>query len=124
MIVADTDVLIDFFNARGPHRDLLRASTTRGQLMVTAITRFEVLSGARSAKAQSTVLDFLRPLRTLPLDHLAADEAASIRRTLELQGLPIGLADSLIAGIVRLHGYPLLTRNRKHFERVDGLILL
>ena len=33
------------------------------------------------------------------------------------------MADSLIAGIVRVRGAVLLTRNRKHFERVQNLRL-
>jgi predicted nucleic acid-binding protein len=35
----------------------------------------------------------------------------------------IGMADSLIAGIVVAHHGVLLTRNRRHFERVPGLSL-
>jgi tRNA(fMet)-specific endonuclease VapC len=46
-----------------------------------------------------------------------------VRRALELRGEPIGMADSLIAGIVLQHGGTLLTRNRRHFERVEGLRL-
>jgi predicted nucleic acid-binding protein len=33
------------------------------------------------------------------------------------------MADSLIAGIVVVHHGVLLTRNRRHFERVPGLAL-
>jgi predicted nucleic acid-binding protein len=33
------------------------------------------------------------------------------------------MADSLIAGIVVVHHGVLLTRNRRHFERVSGLAL-
>jgi predicted nucleic acid-binding protein len=33
------------------------------------------------------------------------------------------MADSLIAGIVVAHSGVLLTRNRRHFERVPGLSL-
>jgi predicted nucleic acid-binding protein len=33
------------------------------------------------------------------------------------------MADSLIAGIVATNGGHLLTRNRRHFERVPGVTL-
>lgn len=36
-------------------------------------------------------------------------------------GEPIGMGDSLIAGIVLAHGETLMTRNRRHFGRVEGL---
>jgi hypothetical protein len=42
---------------------------------------------------------------------------------LERSGAAIGMADSLIAGIVLSAGGDLLTRNRRHFERVPGLKL-
>jgi predicted nucleic acid-binding protein len=34
------------------------------------------------------------------------------------------MADSLIAGIALVNDLSLLTRNRKHFERIEGLRLL
>jgi predicted nucleic acid-binding protein len=46
-----------------------------------------------------------------------------VRRELEARGEPIGMGDSLIAGIVLLHGGTLLTGNRRHFEHVAGLRL-
>ena len=57
----------------------------------------------------------------LPLDAESADRAAEVRRTLEKQGTPVGMGDSLISGIVLANHGVLLTRNTKHFERVKGL---
>jgi tRNA(fMet)-specific endonuclease VapC len=57
------------------------------------------------------------------LDQPAADEAAEIRRTMDLAGTSIGMGDSLIAGVVRFHHAELVTRNRRHFDRVKGLKL-
>jgi predicted nucleic acid-binding protein len=60
----------------------------------------------------------------LPLDREAATRAAVVRQRLARKGVPIGMADSLIAGIALVNNLPLLTRNRKHFENVEGLRLL
>jgi predicted nucleic acid-binding protein len=38
--------------------------------------------------------------------------------------LPIGMGDSLVAGIALANGLHLLTRNRKHFQEVEGLHLV
>jgi len=46
-----------------------------------------------------------------------------VRLKLEKAGIGIGMADSLIAGIALAQGATLLTRNPRHFERVDGLKL-
>ena len=59
----------------------------------------------------------------LPLEEDGARKAAEIRRTLVSRGADIGMADSLIAGACLSVGGMLLTRNRRHFERIDGLKL-
>ena len=124
MIVADTDVLIDFLAGRNPSADRVAAELERGGLATTVMSRFELLSGARNVKQERMIGQLLDALPSLPLDRLAADRAASVRRRLERRGSSIGMGDSLIAGIVLIHGASLLTRNRRHFELVDDLELL
>jgi len=60
----------------------------------------------------------------LPRVGTAADRAGGVRRELESRGDGIAMADSLIAGIVLTHGAQLLTRNRRHFERVPDLVIV
>ena len=123
MTVADTDVLIDFLSASERAAEYVRAELQNGNLATTVITRFELFSGARSAKAMRAIGELLESIRSLPLDSKAADRAAAVRRTLERKGSTIGMADSLIAGIVLTANGVLLTRNRRHFDRVEGLKL-
>ncbi len=120
MIVADTDVLIDYLHGRG-EAEAVEFSLGRGVLRTTVITRFELLSGAKQAKQLTRVHQLLDAIPSLDLDDQAADTASEIRRSLERIGATIGMADSLIAGIVLSAGGDLLTRNRRHFERVPGL---
>jgi len=123
MIVADTDVLIDYLNDHGVGATRIARALADEDLRTTAITRFELLSGARTPSREKRVVEFLAAIPTLPLDEEAADTAARVRRELDELGLGIGEADSLIAGIVLQNSAILLTRNRKHFERVRGLHL-
>ena len=122
MTIADTDVLIDFLSAKGEATTVERL-IQQDMLRTTVVTRFELLSGARSAKQQARLLQLLAAVPSLPLDDRAADAASEIRRSLERTGMPIGMADSLIAGIVSTNGGVLLTRNRSHFERVPSIRL-
>jgi predicted nucleic acid-binding protein len=124
MTVADTDVLIDFLADIGPAVSILAAELARGSLRTTTITRFELLSGARSSRHEATIVQLLAAVPALALDEPAADRAAAVRRALDRAGAAIGMADSLIAGIVLRHGGRLLTRNRRHFERVPELKLV
>lgn len=123
MIVADTDVLIDFLAGQEPVASRVALELESGALHTTAVSRFELMSGARTERQRAIIHRLLEALGTLPLASEAADRAAQVRRTLEARGASIGMADSLVAGIVLEAGAVLLTRNRSHFERVDGLTL-
>ena len=122
-MVADTDVLIDYLNARAPWAARIALEIEHGGLATTVISRFELLVGARSPKQQKAIRTLLDAVPALPLDMASADRAAEVRRTLEKQGNPIGMGDSLIAGIVLANRGVLLTRNTEHFERVAELRL-
>ena len=124
MIIADTDVLIDFLAGRGSAATQVERGIQDGNLWTTVITRFEMLSGVRSAHETRIVRQLLDSIKIVPLDVAAADRAADVRRALERKGVGIGMADSLIAGIVLLLGGSLLTRNLRHFERVEGIRLV
>ncbi len=123
MIVADSDVLIDFFEDRPPLARLISRARAARELATTAVSRYEVLVGAESPEDEARFRAALDLIKTLPLDAEGAARAATVRRDLRSRGSDIGMADSLIAGIVLAMGGELLTRNRKHFERVPGLVL-
>lgn len=94
------------------------------QLQTSAVTCFELLSGANAGKRGEAIQGLLALLPVLPLDRSAAEHAADVRRELERVGQPIGMGDSLIAGIALAHAIPLFTRNRRHFERIANLSLV
>lgn len=123
MIVADTDVLIDALKGRAPSAERIELELGSGVLATTAITVFELRSGAKSTAAAEQIETLLAGIAILPFDDAAAERAASTRRHLETAGSPIGMADYLIAGVCLANSAILLTRNRKHFERVPGLVL-
>ena len=64
------------------------------QLGTTAVTRAELLRGARTAKQLKATRALLDALGTLPLDAAAADRAGEIARTLDADGQRIGMADA------------------------------
>jgi len=123
MTIADTDVLIDYLSGVEPGASRVSQAIETGALHTTAVTRFELLSGARTSRTEASIGALLDLISTVPLDEHSADRAAMVRRSLEKSGASIGMADSLIAGIVLVHNASLLTRNLKHFDRVTGLRL-
>ncbi|HUK24742.1 MAG TPA: type II toxin-antitoxin system VapC family toxin [Terriglobales bacterium] len=124
MILADTDVLIDYLTGFQPVEDQVRKYIESDSLQTSAVTCFELLSGAREGRRGQKTRDFVEAVPVLPLDRESAARAATVRHTLERLGLAIGMADSLIAGIALTNDLPLLTRNRKHFQHIEGLSLI
>ena len=123
MILADTDVLIDHIAGIQPSSATISACASADQLRTTAVNYFELMSGAEGMRGD-IIRVLLAAIPILPLDREAAEIAAEVRRKLERQGQSIGMGDSLIAGIALAAGLPLLTRNRKHFERIPRLSLV
>ncbi len=122
MIVADSDVLIDFLRGRGEARRVAIELDTRS-FGTTAITAFEIRSGARTARQKKAVDTLLEAMTILPFGPEEARIAAEIRQQIEGQGQPIGMADYMIAAVCIATNSILLTRNLKHFERIKDLKL-
>jgi tRNA(fMet)-specific endonuclease VapC len=124
LILADTDVLIDYLMGTQPMASQVLEYSESETLQTSAITCFELLSGAKEGKRGDKVRHLVATIPLLPLDREAATRAAAVRQQLTSSGFSIAMADSLIAGIALANGLPLLTRNRKHFEHVEGLRVL
>ena len=123
MIVADTDVLIDYLRDADPAAERVALELERG-LATTTISAFELWSGSRGPRSREQAVETLiAALRILPLDAGAARAAAGIRSDLQEKGRTIAMADALIAGICVEQDAILLTRNRKHFEGIPRLVL-
>lgn len=122
MIIADTSVLIDYLNKREPHFGRVRDLLLRRQLATTVITRFELLVGSRPT-SEEPIRNLLAALPCRTLDIAAADRAGAIGNALERKGHRIGPADTLIAAVALENGDSVLTGNREHFSRVEGLDL-
>lgn len=122
VVVVDTDLVIDFLRGKGPGVPLVRELIGAHRLRVTAITAFELRVGTDFLARRDDILRLVRS-RTFPLDSRSALRAGEVAATLRRNGQDIGLADCLQAGICLNFDLPLATRNRRHFERVDGLRL-
>ena len=123
LVVVDTDLVIDFLRGRGPGAPLVRELIVSHRFRVTAITAFELHLGADFLARRDDILRVVRS-RTFPLDAASALRGGEVAATLRGAGQDIGLADCLQAGICLNFDLPFATRNRKHFNRVEGLRLL
>lgn len=110
-LLVDTDVLID--HLRGAVE--LRRPESRG-LFFSVVTRGELLAGP--ARQEPAVRRLLGSMRELPVTPDIADSVGLIRRETK-----VPLPDALIAATAIANGLELMTRNRREFERIAGLVL-
>jgi predicted nucleic acid-binding protein len=86
---------------------------------------FEIYLGAfRSKEAAKNVEqadNLLNSIKILHLNPESSRKSSEILSTLFRVGNPIDLRDAIIAGITRVNGYTLVTRNTEHFKRIAGL---
>ncbi len=93
------------------------------RLRLTAVTGFELRVGTGFSARNEQILRLFRS-RTVPLDLASALRAGEVASTLQASGAGIGFADCLQAGMCLRYRLPFATRNRKHFDRVEGLQLV
>lgn len=105
-------------------RQLIQRKST---LSTTPINMYELYHGAHvslhSEENLEKVRNLLSMLQVLPLDDVSCEKGGHIRAILESRGEKIGDADSLIAGTACRHGETIVTRNVKHFSKVEGLLV-
>lgn len=125
--LVDTDILSFFFKG---HPSVVAHFNAYSQQYATInlsiITYYEIVSGLKHRDASNKLerfLQFAAQNTVLPLTKEAATRAAEHYATLCKQGKPLDDIDLLIAGIALTNKLVLVTRNTKHFRRIEQLEL-
>lgn len=123
----DTDVIIDALHGDAGMREYLEQRATSG-LMVSMISIGELIEGAYlTTTPEAHIADvrtFLAGYTIIGLDDRVMDAFGRERARLRRLGQRIADLDLLIAATAVAHDLALVTRNRRHFERIDGLQLV
>jgi tRNA(fMet)-specific endonuclease VapC len=121
----DTDWVIDHLNHIERVTRRLEELTPAG-LALSIISLAELYEGVYysrdSVESEAALQRFLNPeLMILGLDEATCKIFGKERGRLRTAGLMIGDCDLLIGATALRHKLTLLTNNRRHFERIDGL---
>jgi len=126
MYMLDTNTCIFIMKKMPTVVTRLRA-VQNSEVTVSSITLAELEFGVSKSQAyarnRNTLLAFSTLVNILPFDIVASAEYGNIRATLEKNGTPIGILDTLIAAHAKSHNFTLVTNNTREFQRVDGLML-
>jgi len=122
-VVIDTDVAIDYFAGVTPQAEAVRRLLAENRLALTSVSLFELACGAQTDAQRQDVERLGRAAHVLALDGAAARRAGELFGELKRAGRLLDMADLLIAGCCLRAAWPLLTRNEKHFGRIESLAL-
>ncbi|BFU95290.1 MAG: hypothetical protein NTNFB02_20120 [Nitrospira sp.] len=116
-LLVDTDIFIDYFNTARFHTLFDSAGFI---LYYSVVTRKELLTrpGLRDAEREG-IEDELSRCRLIPLSDAIATKYSGLRR----RHPSLEKGDALIAAAALVKHLPLLTRNKRHYRMIQGIIL-
>ncbi|MEM3549630.1 MAG: type II toxin-antitoxin system VapC family toxin [Candidatus Bathyarchaeia archaeon] len=128
-VIIDTDILVDMLRGLEKAVKFIADLEQKGiTLSTTVINAFELYYGAYKSKNKLNNLTaankLLERMVTLKMTLRSAERAGQIHAELEAKGQQIGIRDIIIGAIALTKGYPLITRNTAHLQKIQGLNLM
>lgn len=128
MVCLDTSFIIALLRRDHDAEEKLEEYVTSDvKLSTTPITACELFKGAYRSRRRDTEVEKARRMLTyiniLDFSLEACERFGKLVNDEPLKGSPIGDLDTMIASLALTHNEPLTTSNRKHFQRVPGLLV-
>ena len=123
-ILVDTSIVIDYLRSHNRVQTNFIKLFKDNRLYLSTISVFELLNGSTSEVKRLDVETVCAEINILDFNIDTAKIASEIYRDLRTKNQLIEFRDILIAASALQHDLPLATLNRKHFERVNGVIIL
>ena len=125
MVCLETTFLVDLIRGNKEVESLFNYLID-GDSVITIATPslMELISGASNNQKRDEkkeIIEILSSVTTLPLTKESAILAGEIESELMMAGESIGSVDVMIAAIAKYNNETLITRNKKHFEKIPGL---
>ena len=122
-ILVDTSVIIAYLRKAKKENTWLHQLAGSYQLYTSSVVEFELLIGALDEQKRQNSEAVLSAFTILPLSSEIAQQAAEIYQNLKRNNLGIEIRDLFIGATAIVHRMPLVTLNKKHFERIKTLQL-
>ncbi len=121
-MILDTSIVVDILHNKIDARNKISEIISDGDILyTTVITAFELDKSTIHMRDGHKTEELLDRIGMFDLNRESAKMSGIIFRDLKNKGLIIDPEDCMIAGIAIINKQALLTKNRKHFERIDGL---
>lgn len=123
-MVVDTGIFIDHLRAKDKTITSLYGIFEREDLYLSSVTLYELMAGANSQTKKDDILLITSNFQVLEFSKAVAYRAAEIYQQLKKENQLIEFRDIFIAATSLVFDYPVLTLNKKHFQRIKGLNLI
>ncbi len=122
-VVVDTNTIIEYFRSKDKLKTTLRKLPDETDLFLSSVSVYELHMGAPNEDKQRDVQKLTENFSILPFTEDVAKQAAIIYHQLKRKNQLIEFRDIFIAATCIVNNIPLVTANRKHFDRIEGLQL-
>lgn len=120
LLLVDTDVLIDFSRGVEKSKEKLRNLESDHILAVSVITQFELMVGCENKADFKSLRKFLSGFEVLHLNKSISQKAVNLFDKYRLSH-GVLIPDMLIASTSLAMEIPLMSKNRKDFQFIEGL---
>jgi predicted nucleic acid-binding protein len=123
-LLIDTSIIIDHLRKKNKKNSQLYNIVGKHTLFISAITVFELYSGAINEQKKQDISNVLEYVKILPFTKVTAQKSGEIYLSLRKENQVIETKDLFIAATALSHDFALMTLNLKHFKRVKELNIL
>ena len=118
--LVDTNIIIDM--TRNNEGVIGYLDSLEGDWSISAITSLELFAGARNQREMADIDIMVSAYNAIPPTVDITRRAYYLMKTYAKSN-GVGTIDSLIAATAIEEGFTLATKNKKHFQMIDGLDL-
>ena len=124
IILIDTSILIDYFRKTDKANSKFISLVRRDfAFKISAITEYEIYSGSTNTQ-QAFWNKLLESIDVMSFDTDVVKAAITINNRLKTKRKQLAIADLFIAATAISNNLSIATLNKKHFERIDDLVLI
>jgi predicted nucleic acid-binding protein len=120
-MVIDTGIFIEHLRAKDKLSTKLYSLSDNNNLFISAISLYELYMGATTNEKEDDIKYLTEDLTVLPFTDAVSKKAAQIYHQLRLTNKMVEFRDIFIAATCIVNELPIVTANKKHFNRIKGL---
>jgi tRNA(fMet)-specific endonuclease VapC len=123
-MVIGTGIFIEHLRAKDKSNTTLYLLPANSELFISSVALYELYMGATSPEKENDVRKITEDITVLPFNDAVAIKAAQLYHQLKRQNKLIEFRDIFIAATCIVNELPLVTLNKKHFNRIEELKLV